>query len=152
MDEMIAILRGLARGGFFAYRGKHYEIPSIKLCPAPTRPIPILIGGHAEPALRRAARLGDGWIGTGQSPDEARALLGRLRALRSEAGRASLPFEAIVPLSVPPDRDVLRSLAADGMTATTAWPFSYTIGPRSTIQQKRDAMRRFGDEVIAKLS
>ena len=57
MDEMIAILRGLAGGGFFAYRGKHYDLPSVKICPVPTRPIPILIGGHADPALRRAARL-----------------------------------------------------------------------------------------------
>ena len=151
-DEMIEVLRKAWTGKMVEHRGRCFDLGAFQMSPAPRDPVPICMGGASNAALRRAARLGDGWIGTGQSPDEARALLGRLRALRSEAGRASLPFEAIVPLSVPPDRDVLRSLAADGMTATTAWPFSYTIGPRSTIQQKRDAMRRFGDEVIAKLS
>src|SRR5215470_9601490 len=53
MDEMIEIIRGLGRCGFFEFHGRHYDVPSIKLCPVPARPVPILIGGHAEPALRR---------------------------------------------------------------------------------------------------
>jgi hypothetical protein len=57
-----------------------------------------------------------------------------------------------VPLAVPPDPALLRRLEDEhGVTATSAWPFSYTIGPRSTVQQKRDAMRRYADEVIARL-
>jgi hypothetical protein len=52
---------------------------------------------------------------------------------------------------VPPDPGVLRKLGDAGMTATTAWPFSYTIGPSSTLQQKKDVMLRFGEQVIAKL-
>jgi hypothetical protein len=46
----------------------------------------------------------------------------------------------------------LRRLEVDhAVTGTTAWPFSYTIGPTSTIEQKRDAMRRIADELITKL-
>ena len=41
-----------------------------KLDPAPTRDVPILIGGQSKPALRRAARLGDGWISAGSSFEE----------------------------------------------------------------------------------
>src|SRR5262245_38600596 len=48
MDEMIAIIRGLTGGGFFEFHGKHYDLPSIKICPTPSAPIPILIGGHSE--------------------------------------------------------------------------------------------------------
>jgi alkanesulfonate monooxygenase SsuD/methylene tetrahydromethanopterin reductase-like flavin-dependent oxidoreductase (luciferase family) len=138
-------------GRMVEHRGRCFDLGAFQMSPAPRESVPIYMGGTSDAAMRRAARLGDGWIGTGQSPDEARALLGRLRTFRVEAERASAPFEAIVPLAVPPERDVLRSLAADGMTATTAWPFSYTVGPSSTAQQKRDAMRRFGDEVIAKM-
>jgi probable F420-dependent oxidoreductase len=150
-DEMIEVMRKAWTGKMVEHRGRFFDLGPFQMSPAPREPVPIYMGGTSDAAMHRAARLGDGWIGTGHSPDEARALLGRMRALRQEAGRASTPFEVIVPLAVPADRDVLRSLAADGMTATTAWPFSYTIGPTSTVQQKRDAMRRFGDEVIAKL-
>src|SRR5690606_38184464 len=96
MDEMIEIVRGLtspardgaagaggdARGwrasGFFSHRGEHYQVPSIEMCPVPAAPIPILIGGHAEPALRRAARLGDGWMHAGGDPAELDRCLARL--------------------------------------------------------------------------
>ena len=65
---------------------------------------------------------------------------------------AALPFETIVPLAAPPDPDVLRRLEEEhGMTATTAWPFTYTIGARSTLQAKRAWLRRFADQVIAKV-
>lgn len=151
-DEMIAVLRKAWSGAMVEHRGAHFDLGSFQMSPAPAAPVPIAIGGTSEAALRRAARLGDGWIGTGQSPDEALALLGRLQALRAEAGRAAQPFEAIVPLTTPPDPNALRQLAAAGMTATTAWPFLYTLGPGSTLAQKRDAMLAFGEQVIAKLA
>lgn len=150
-DEMIEVLRKAWTGAMVEHRGPIFDLGSFQMSPAPNAPVPIAIGGTSEPALRRAARLGDGWIGTGQSPDEAAALLGRLRELRQGAGRDGAPFEAIVPLTTPPDPDTFARLSDLGMTATTAWPFSYVIGPRSTAAQKRDAMLRFGEQVIAKL-
>jgi probable F420-dependent oxidoreductase len=151
-DEAIGALRALWKGGMVERRGRFFAFGPLQMSPAPGHPIPILVGGTSAAALRRAARLGDGWIGTGHAPDAAAALLGRLRALRREAGREAAPFETIVPLAVPPDPDVLRRLEGEhGMTATTAWPFGYTLGPASTARQKRDWMLRFGDEVIAKL-
>ena len=57
MDEQIDILKGLMNGEYFSYKGEFYDIPELKLCPAPTKPVPILIGGHSKPALRRAARV-----------------------------------------------------------------------------------------------
>jgi probable F420-dependent oxidoreductase len=91
MDEMIEIIRGLSKGDFFEYHGKHYDIPAIKMCPVPTQPIPILIGGHTEPALRRAARLGDGWVQAGRDPFEP--MIKRLTELRKEYGREREPFK-----------------------------------------------------------
>ena len=50
------------------------RVPSIKICPVPSAPVPVLIGGHTEPALRRAARLGDGWMHAGRRSRSARRL------------------------------------------------------------------------------
>ena len=106
MDEMIAIMRGLScppkdapadapylSGDFFEFHGEFYDVPSIKLCPVPRRAIPILIGGHAEPALRRAARLGDGWMhaGGGQAADLDGALRAPRRAAPRDGTRARAP-------------------------------------------------------------
>ena len=57
MDESIEIIRGLLRGGYYAFHGDHFDVPSIKITPVPAAPVPILVGGHSEAALRRAARL-----------------------------------------------------------------------------------------------
>lgn len=150
-DEMIEVLRKAWTGRMTEHRGAIFDLGSFQMSPAPAEPVPICVGGITELALRRAARLGDGWIGTGQTPDQAIALLGRLRALRGAAGRAAAPFEAIVPLVTPPDAGDYARLEEAGMTATTAWPFTYGIGPTSTLTQKREVMLRFGDAVIAKL-
>ena len=49
MDEAIAIVRGLSAGGYFEYHGEVYDLPSVKISPTPTEPLPILVGGHAPP-------------------------------------------------------------------------------------------------------
>ena len=54
IDECIEIIRGLTTGDYFEFHGEFYDIPKTKMTPAPTQPIPILIGGHADAALRRA--------------------------------------------------------------------------------------------------
>src|SRR5271156_1008311 len=48
MDEQIEVLRGLMAGGYFASHGEVFELPSVKMSPPPTAPVPILIGGHHE--------------------------------------------------------------------------------------------------------
>ena len=150
-DEMIEILRGLAGGGFFAFRGRHYDVPSIRLNPVPSRPIPILVGGHAEPALRRAARLGDGWMHAGGDRGALVAAIARLRELRREYGREREPFEihaiALDAYSV----DGVRRLEDLGVTdAIVGFRNSYERDTQ-TLQQKLDALRGYADRVIAKV-
>ena len=63
MEEWIALLRACWTGQPEAHSGRHYALPAGVLCqPVPARPIPVLIGGHSPVALRRAGRLGDGWL------------------------------------------------------------------------------------------
>jgi probable F420-dependent oxidoreductase len=152
MDEMIGIIRGLLAGGWFEQRGEFYEIPRIKISPVPAHPVPILIGGHADGALRRAARLGDGWMHAGGGPEDLRELLGRLARYRREEGRERLPFEIHVGSPEAYTLDGVRRLEDLGVSDVIIGFRDAYQPDRMTLQQKFDALARFADAVIAKLS
>jgi probable F420-dependent oxidoreductase len=92
MDEMMEILSGLMSGEYFAYEGEIFNIDAIKLCPVPKMAVPLLVGGHAKPALRRAARLGDGWIAAGATVDELKVMIDQINEFRKTYERDHLFF------------------------------------------------------------
>ena len=152
MDEALAIVRGLIAGGYFEFHGQIFDIPAIKLAPVPTEPVPVLVGGHGEAALRRAAVSGDGWLHGGGKPADLPGLLRRLAELRREHGTDGRPFETIV---ISPDAyspDGIATLAGQGVTEVIVgfrWP--YHVGPDTeALQPKLDALRRYADDVIAR--
>jgi probable F420-dependent oxidoreductase len=152
MDEEIAILRGLAAGGYFSYHGKIFDLPPVKIAPVPDTPIPVLVGGHSDAALRRAARLGDGWLHGGGDPAELPGLLARLAGHRRAAGTADRPFEVHVISADAYTADGVRRLEAQGVTDVIVgfrWP--YQTGPDTEpLERKLAHLRRFADTVIAK--
>jgi probable F420-dependent oxidoreductase len=152
MDEQIAIVRGLAAGGFFEFHGEFYDLPAVQMTPVPAAPVPILIGGHGEVALRRAARSGDGWLHGGGDPADLPGLLARLSELRQEEGTADRPFEVHVISLDAYNVDGVRALEEQGVTDVIVgfrWP--YTEGPDTEgLQTKIDQLNRFADDVIAK--
>jgi alkanesulfonate monooxygenase SsuD/methylene tetrahydromethanopterin reductase-like flavin-dependent oxidoreductase (luciferase family) len=152
MDEAVDIVRGLSAGGYFEYHGDVYDLRSVKLSPTPTKPLPILIGGHATPALRRAAR-SDGWLHGGGDPADLPGLLERLGQLREEEGTADRPFEVHVISVDAYTVDGIRRLEEQGVTDVIVgfrWP--YAVGPDTEVlQTKLDNLRRFADDVMAKV-
>jgi len=153
MDECIDIIRGLAAGGYFEYHGEIFDVPRIKLCPVPTEPLPILIGGHGDVALRRAARVGDGWMAAGATESELDGYLAKLATFREEAGRAGEPFEihAVSLHGFTPDG--VKRLEEQGVTDLIVGfrdPYT-TAQDTQPLQEKIDALKWYGDEVIAKV-
>jgi probable F420-dependent oxidoreductase len=152
MDESIAILRGLAAGGYFEYQGKSFDLPPVKIAPVPSEPIPVLVGGHADAALRRAARL-DGWMHGGGDPADLPRLLARLAQFRREApADPGRPFQVHVISLDAYTVDGVRRLEEQGVTDVIIgfrWP--YATGPDTEpLARKVDNLRRFADDVIAK--
>jgi hypothetical protein len=138
-------------GDYFEFHGEHYDIDSIKICPAPTAPLPILVGGHAEPALRRAARIGDGWMHAGSDQESLERLLARIGELRKEYGRDGEPFEIHVISLDGYTIDGVHRLEDLGVTdAIVGFRNAYEPDTQ-TLEQKIDALRQFSDNVIAKL-
>jgi alkanesulfonate monooxygenase SsuD/methylene tetrahydromethanopterin reductase-like flavin-dependent oxidoreductase (luciferase family) len=110
---------------------------------------PIYIGGSGDVAWRRAARLGDGWIGGGDAPEDVPSVLATLSRLRKEANRAHLPFETIMMLTRPAGVDELKRLHDQGMDAVLTIPFNMLLGPRSTLDQKKRVMADFARDYIS---
>ncbi len=153
MDEMIEIIRGLQAGEFYEFKGAHYQIDEVKMCPVPTQPIPILIGGHSAPALRLAARVGYGSMHAGGAEDELAGYLKRLAELRREYGRQNEPFEIHVISRDAYDLDGLRRLEDKGVTdVIVGFRDVYAPGTDTqTLDEKRDALRSFADGVISRV-
>lgn len=151
MDEQIEVMRKVWAGGMVEHHGRHYDFPRLQMSPAPRVAPPILIGGQSEAAFERAARLGDGWVGSGHTPDQVAGVMQRLQRLRREAGREGVPFDAILVLTAPAGIDDLRRFEDAGVTSLVSWPLLFTVGPQASIDEKRRYLETYANDVIAKM-
>ena len=113
--EAIPIVRALWRGAE-PPSGRFFRVPATRIAPAPLQPggPPIWVGGRSEAALRRAAWLGDGYLGYFLDPPGVRARLARLRDLRAEAPdaeRRGAPLTMAMQTFVRTEDDRERALA-----------------------------------------
>jgi probable F420-dependent oxidoreductase len=122
LDEGLELLRSCWTGTPPPFAGAELDLPSGVHCyptPFERASIPILVGGVSEPARRRAAQLGDGWLATGNlrglSIDELRRHIAALRTLRNERGAVENPY-----------RDVFRLLGIDTTMSVSA--IAETVG------------------------
>ncbi|MCG5211667.1 TIGR03619 family F420-dependent LLM class oxidoreductase [Streptosporangium sp. KLBMP 9127] len=157
LDEMIPVLRRLWAGGEVEHHGVHFDFGPLSIAPVPARPVPVYIGGDSEPALRRAARLGDGWIGNRvYTEDQLDVILTALRHHLQEYGRPPDALEIIAPLAVLPDPATYRRFAAKGVTATMAAPWWLATPEEKarhgdSLELKIATLERFAEEIIARM-
>ncbi|MSZ77667.1 MAG: LLM class flavin-dependent oxidoreductase, partial [Actinobacteria bacterium] len=152
MDECMDILRGLTTGEFFGYEGEFYQIDELKQCPGATEKIPLLVGGHADAALRRAVRKGDGWMHAGGDGEELDRLLTRLAEIRKEEGDTRDDFEVHVISYDAYDLDGIKRLEDKGVTdCIVGFRIPYIMGPDpEPLQDKIDALNKYADTIISK--
>jgi probable F420-dependent oxidoreductase len=134
LDEWIELLRDCWTGTPGAHVGTHYSLPDGVLClPTPAHEVPVLIGGHSKAALRRAGRLGDGWLAQ-QSLDEIdtgeiEVAVDLMRAAAEDEGRDSFRGKVVLRIvdSAGRSSDVARRLpeleraGVDEVIVDVAW-------------------------------
>jgi probable F420-dependent oxidoreductase len=152
MDEMIEILRKLWAGGMVSYEGEIFGFPALQIAPAPDKTVPIYLGGSSPAALKRIAKMADGFIGNGNMPDEVPRIISEIQRLRAEAGRAHLPFEFVMGVNTPPDLDTFKRLRDQGMTSGVSYPFYFSLGMHSSLDDKKRVMEDFAERFIRPLS
>jgi len=150
-DEMIEVMRKLWTGRMVEHHGRFYDFERLEMNPAPRERIPVWVGGISEPALRRAARLGDGWLGDLQSSAEIAVCVDRLRTLRREFGRDSEPFDIMVTPTDAYDIDAYRRLEELGITHLMTMPWMFYFGDTKKLEEKEEGLTRFAEDVIRKM-
>jgi probable F420-dependent oxidoreductase len=150
-DEMVEVMRKLWAGGMVEHHGRYYDFDRLQMSPALEGPVPLVVGGTSEPALRRAARLADGWISDIHSVEELRAIVKQIEGYRAEYGRSG-PFSVIAAANDAFDVDGYRRLEDAGVTHLQTMPWAFYGGKNDTLEEKRDGLERFANDVIVRMS
>lgn len=149
-DEMLEVMRKLWTGRPVEHHGEFYDFAPVTMQPAPPNPVPVVVGGISEPALRRAARH-DGWISDIHTTAELAGYVRTLRAHRRELGREDEPFEVVAACSDAVDADGYRRLADAGVTCLQTMPWLFYGASRDDLDGKLEGIRRFADDVFPHL-
>jgi probable F420-dependent oxidoreductase len=123
-DESLAAIRALWTEREPRWKGRFAAFADIRFEPKPVqRPHPpIVIGGTAPPALRRAARQGNGWYGFALTVAQTAPIVEELRRLRAEAGRAGEPFEISLTTFEPVTTDLVAQAERAGVDRLILFP------------------------------
>ncbi len=119
LEEHLAVLRAALAGGPIEHAGPLHAVAGVQLCEKPVE-LPVVLGGNTERALRRAARLGDGWICSGTPEFDAAAhYRDRVLALHAATGRTG-PFPVIVRTARAEPQLVVRYVE-EGFDEVVVW-------------------------------
>lgn len=150
MDEALEVMRKLWSGEVVAHEGEFYRFDALRMRPAPREPIRVWAGGHAEAALRRATHSCDGWLSEVQRAEEMPGILERLRVLRASSPRRDAPFSVCAAVQNAVGLDAYRGIRDLGVTHLITVPWLF-YGRGQSLEEKREGIRRFADDVLAKL-
>lgn len=93
MDESMRIIRGLQSGAPMTFKGEFFDLDGVAIDPPVTPPIPMIVGGRSSAAVRRAGRLGDGWLGIWVSPERFAASTAEAAHEADRAGRNQVAWQ-----------------------------------------------------------
>lgn len=149
VDEMIDVLKLVLGGGMVEHHGDFFDFDRLQISPAPSAPVPFYVGGHSPAALKRAARVGDGWTSAMIKFADLKTVIESLR----ELGALERPFEIQAVCIDRYGLDGYRQLAEIGVTDVIVVPWLfYGVGFDGGLQAKKDGLKRFADEVIGEFS
>jgi len=125
MDECLAIVRELLTGKAVTCHGTFFDLDEAVIAPAPAEPVPIIIGGRSDAAIRRAGRLGDGWLGVWNSPRRFAAAVEMAAEEAARAGRPDPPRRHAMQVwcGLAGSRQAARACLAPAMEAFYQLPF-----------------------------
>jgi probable F420-dependent oxidoreductase len=145
VDEAIEVCRHLFADTTVTHHGEFFSFDEVVFEPKPVqrpRP-PILVGGESKAALRRAARLGDGWLGMGHTFESAAAQIKLLTELRTRYDRP--PGE--------PDFQIIVGGAVESRVDVTKWEdlgvTRLIVSPWRRSREAIDGLRAFADRAFA---
>jgi len=142
-DESLRAIRSLWTEEEPSFQGRFASFQGIRFEPKPhQRPHPpIVVGGTAPPALRRAAREADGWYGFALTVEKTAAIVQRLRSLRAETPRAGRPLEISLTTFEPLSRELVARAADAGVDRLILFP----MVPSDRLEAR---VRALGDEIV----
>jgi probable F420-dependent oxidoreductase len=150
-DEAIAIMRRCWTEDEVTFHGEFWQLDRISVLPKPVQqPFPLWIGGNSDAAMRRAGRLGDGWIPSFITPEAFRVGVEKTQAFAAEAGR-EVPrdhFGALVYFRLEGDRDTARLAALPfvprGRVDDATLEACTAFGPADVLLERLDQYARAG--------
>jgi len=125
MDECLAIVRELLTGKPVTYHGRFFDLDDAAIAPAAAEPIPLIVGGRSDAAIRRAGRLGDGWLGIWNSPRRFAAAVELAAEEAARAGRPDPPRRHAMQIwcGLADSRQAARASLAPAMESFYQLPF-----------------------------
>jgi len=137
MDECVGVMKSLWTQESASFDGRFFQFEPARMEPKPVQqPHPALIfGGESDVALRRAARLGDGWIGMRHAADTVRELVEKLTQYRRESGRDGVPFEITVLGGASIEADEARRLGEAGVDRINVFPWRRDSTPAADLER-----------------
>jgi alkanesulfonate monooxygenase SsuD/methylene tetrahydromethanopterin reductase-like flavin-dependent oxidoreductase (luciferase family) len=142
MDESLQVLRALSDGGPVSFDGEFFSLRDAVIGPAPTPPIPLIVGGRSEAAVRRAGRFGDGWLGIWVSSRRFGSVVEQIAEHAGRADRDPSGFEHAINVwcGFGATRDAARAPLAVAMQRFYQMPFEpfERYSPYGTPEQVAD--------------
>jgi probable F420-dependent oxidoreductase len=145
-EEQIEVMRKLWTQELVTFEGKWHKITDAGLNPLPVqRPIPIWFGGTDDRALRRLARLGDGWFPQHRPDETCRAAIEKVHSYAREAGRdpMSIGIEGRLPINQGPAETWVKEVAQWKTLGATHLTVNTMKAGLTTPTAHIEAIRRF---------